>query len=143
MSMDRRSFIQLMVNGMAMTLVMPKLETQVRAAQIAITTNDIKKATLLEPGWYKVTIDTISERVLERNQDQIIGIHMSTLVDRIPVVQLISSRAPYPILDLLKKCALPEADVVDLEQCIGKEIDIRIVNETYNNRIYNRVLSEI
>jgi hypothetical protein len=128
--MNRRIFFKTVLNGMAVAFVMPSIDFTKEAIKVAVTAQDIKKARLLEPGWYKVSVDRITQRE-SRWGYNVLAVDMTTIDEGIPLTQYISERAPYPLLSLIKKCAIPEAAEVDITQCVGKEINVHIINKTH------------
>ena len=136
--MERRTFLKLMVEGAALTLIAPSLPV---SKPFEITEADIRNAKLLEPGWYKVTVDGFAERESKRRAgEKLIAIEMTTVTDKVAVTQFVNETFPAPLIITLQKCGIDVTQgTVDLDEAIGKEIEVRIENVSYRDKLFNAI----
>lgn len=144
--MERRSFLQLIVGGLAIPVLLPKIETveAVRKTVLEITKEDLLKAKLLKPGWYPVKILNFTELESQaRPGDMNIRIDMETAEEQVPLNMYVAKIHPDPLLKLIEKAQGFTIDshkgAVDLDCLIGKEVTVKIENKSYNKGFFNSV----
>jgi hypothetical protein len=119
------------------------------ALKLTITREDAKRGQLVDPGWYQAKVKDITA---EQSGDKTsITYHVSLVVitpgpyQDVPIKYWISEKAPSMGIPLLNACGAaidPEnfaGSDFDLENCIGKIVDIAVENEEYNKRMGNKV----
>lgn len=139
--MERRTFMKIFLEGIALTVLAPSIKAEVPNTIVNITEADIRNAKLLEPGWYKVTIDSVTETVSKNRGTPLIDMLLTTVDEKVPIHHFISDVFPAPLVVILQKCGydLTHDGPIDLDGCIGKEIEVRIENMKYLDRLSNIV----
>ena len=111
---------------------------------IEFTDTDVKRGTILEPGWYPVHISEVVER--PSKGDGSLFWKMRTVVTSgeskgVPLDFGFSEKAPGFAIPFVK--AITRQDVgpgkVDLNSASGKDLEVYVTNGVYENRPTNNV----
>ena len=143
--MNRREFGKLIFKGTLVSIIAPNVLSRVlvTAQPPALTTlgKELTKGKLLSSGWHKVVIENVFESTSKRDGSMLVHIVMKPLdEDAMSVSQVVSERFPSPILSTLEKANINiEGDSVDLNDLIGKEINVEIQQIKYANREFSSV----
>lgn len=138
--MNRREFGKLVFKGALVSIIAPNILSRVSIqAQPAALTDlgrELTKGKLLSPGWHRVVIENIFESQSKRDGSTLVHIVMKPLdEDAMSVSQVISEKFPTPLLKVLERANLNvEDDSVDLNDLLGKEIDVEVQKIEYRDR---------
>jgi hypothetical protein len=119
---------------------------------IEITERDILRGKIVTPGWYRVRVDTVGEApakdqtkgpstnypvegTIIKNADD-----GSTEFAGVPLDWNFNSKATGFTIPFLSAFGVEvKPGRVDLKAAEGRELDVFVENDTYNNRLVNRV----
>lgn len=117
---------------------------------IQFSDRDLLRDKIVEPAWYRVRIDTVGEAPSKDGGSTNYPVEATILFNgdngnteyqSVPLSWNFNSKAIGFAVGFLKALAVDvEANVrFDLKSAEGMELDVYVENDTYNNRVMNRV----
>ena len=116
-----------------------------------VSSDDIQRGKLLTPDWYRVRIDSVEESLSKNGDSKNIILKGRILFNAndgseefkdVPIPYWnFNSKAPGFAIGFMNAIGHPvdHAGRIDLSLAEGKEVDVFITNELYNNSMVNRV----
>ena len=118
---------------------------------VEFTEKDIKRSTILEPGWYKFRIGEPEAKMAKDQKSTNINIEMIALCNAdtgdeecsgVPVFQMFNSKRNDFVIGFANALNDDDDEIVkgsrfDFEAAAGKEVEAFIGNRTYEGQIQN------
>lgn len=145
--MNRREFGKILFKGTLVSIIAPNVLTTIanktQAPVLTTLGRELTEGKLLSPGWHRVVIENILESPSKRDDSINIQIVMRAVdEDAMRISQFINEKHPYPILDYLSKASIEiENDSVDLNNLLGKEINIEVQKIIFKDKEMRMVKS--
>ena len=114
-------------------------------AKFKITPEDMKRGTVLAPGWYPVVINDVHDEPAGTDGSTNTIVEMSTTGEKFPGVPLkryFNEKSPSFAIDYIQAVGgtLGEAGgEFNLEAGKGRKCEVYVANEMYKGRMQNRV----
>jgi hypothetical protein len=107
-----------------------------------IDETDILEGTILDPGWYPVTVRTCEEKASQKDGSAywaMTGVVANGSGKGVPLRWAFSEKFKSPAITFLRALGVDvKPGQVDLEGSVGKTLSIYIDNELYNGRMQNK-----
>lgn len=142
MTTNRREFMQIVAGGITFALAaknieLPKVTEPPTTTLLGKELTTPKSTELLSEGWYQVKIVDIDIKDSHIRPEPNFWFKFEEVESKRELVQVISSVAPYYLLEMVKKTEIPNVhDSVDLNDMIGKEIKVKVEHQIYMDKTY-------
>jgi hypothetical protein len=142
--MDRRSFLKFVGGGITFSITKPIVSKVPIPATPAPATTDLGKELvkplLIPEGWHKVKILDVDLTESKATGKPYFSFTFETVDTQRTLTQMVSPEFPHDLLKMLKKADIPIiGDSVELNELIGKVIDVKVEQRQFHNRFLNSV----
>lgn len=142
---SRRNFFKIVLGGITFSLAAKDINlSPVESKTIAPATTSLGRElsrNLVSPGWHRVKITDILIKESKKDGSPYFVFDMQTKDGSI-IHYGVSPKTPHHIFNMINKTGTKVKivhDSFELDELIGKELDVEVKIETFNNRNYNRV----